>query len=97
MADKADKKLFKFRLVYFKDTGKLYTEANVDWAVRYSRHDDSLPPTPYMPDAFAKVRGLRDTGGQGALPGLSGGWDGPILVDCDDGYPGLILPHRERK
>lgn len=89
-------KTFRFKLWYFKTTGKFYASGTADWEVRAHQVDKSLPATPHMPDAFAKVRGLRDTGGQGALPGLSGGWDGPILVDCDDGYPGLIMPHQEK-
>lgn len=31
--------------------------------------------------AVAKVRGLRDNGGPGRLPGIkAGSWDGPILI-----------------
>lgn len=45
----------------------------------------------------SKVRGWRDCGGQGALPGMGPedpeGWDGYILLECDEGdSPCLILP-----
>lgn len=89
-------RIFKFHLTYFKSSGKYYTDIEVDWECRTL---DNQPDTPYMYDVFSKVRGLRDNGGPGALPGLSGeGWEGPILVDCEEnGVPGLILPgSRER-
>ena len=79
---------FTFRVTYFKATGKLYGAEHVKYVV--ATNEDGGP---YMPDVKSKVIGLRDQGGQGALPGLSGeGWGGYILVDCDEGYPALILP-----
>ena len=79
---------FQFRITYFKSTGKFYATRNVEYVV--AANEDGGP---YMPDIKVKIVGLRDQGGQSALPGLSGeGWDGYILVDCDEGYPMLILP-----
>lgn len=70
---------FWFLITYFKSTGKYYTEAAVQWEIRTV--ENSGRPMAYYQDAIAKVRGLRDTGGPGALPGLSGeGWDGMILI-----------------
>ena len=79
---------FEFSITYFKMGGKFYTSRKVSWEVPTSARGG-----PYMPDVAAKVRGLRDTGGQAALPGLCGeGWNGFILVDCEEGHPVLILP-----
>lgn len=84
---------FTVRLTYFKPTGKYYTDTTFQWTGR------TLPDgSCYMPDVVAHVRGLRDNAGQGALYGLSWrseGWDGPILVDCDRGYPTLLMPRVE--
>lgn len=79
---------YKFRITYFKASGKFYTGCDVIWEVRSCEGGH-----PYMADATAKIRGLRDNGWQGALPGLCGdGWEGFILVDCDEGYPCLVVP-----
>jgi hypothetical protein len=66
--DTDDKAEFLFTVWYFKPSGKFYTEASFRRVVR------TCGPTrgAYMHDAVAHVRGLRDSGGQGALPG--GGW-----------------------
>lgn len=53
-----------------------------------------------MPDSLAvasKIRGLRDTGGPGALPGASDreeGWEGYIVAIPSGvkGYPILVAP-----
>ena len=85
-------KKFTFKLTYFKPTGKFYSNDSFEAEVRVCEGTT----IPYMPDIVAKVRGWRDTRGQRALPGLSGeGWDGFILVDCEDGYPCLIKPNKE--
>ncbi len=82
------RKQFEFEVVYFKLSGKFYTEAKFTAIISANEGGG-----PYMPDAVAKVRGWRDTGGPEALPGLScDGWPGYILVDCEDGYPCLITP-----
>jgi hypothetical protein len=110
---------FRFLITYFKDTGKYYTTALVTWHCKRLEPKDepdvgAYAPTetneengtPYIHDAVAKLRGLRDTGGPGALPGLCGdGWDGPILIQIatlvnpgqhsksPDDYYGCGLPH----
>lgn len=84
------KKLFTIKLTYFKPSGKYYTDAKFQREFR-ALEDGSVN----MHDVIAHVRGNRDNGGQGAMPGLSefrDGWDGAILVDCDDGYPHLLMP-----
>lgn len=93
-------KTFTFKLTYFRPSGKFYSSRTVQWEIRAHQVDSSLPPTPHMPDAFAKVRGLRDCGGQGALPGLIEQYDvsdWPVLVECADGHPGLVLPTGGKK
>jgi hypothetical protein len=61
-----NKNSFYFRISYFKDTGKFYTEEVVYWEVGCYKTNGK--DTPYTPDVVAKVRGLRDCGGPGALP-----------------------------
>ena len=80
-----EKRLFKIKLTYFKPSGKYYAEGELEFAVSVCIGSEGVP---YMQDIFDYVREVRETG---PLPGLSGKWDGPILVDCDEGYPGLIL------
>jgi hypothetical protein len=87
---------FTIRLTYFKPSGKYYTDAEFEW--EGAACGDGPEPSCYMNDAVAHVRGTRDGGGQGSMPGLSEhgeGWDGFILVDCDRGFPALILPPKE--
>lgn len=82
------KRKFTFRIVYFKPSGKFYIEKKVRWTVR----DCGTPkrPTAYMYEATDRIQELRDSGG---LPGLCGeGWDGPILVECKEGFPVLVMP-----
>ena len=79
------KKDFHFLITYFKESGKLYTSELVLWSISTLADGE----TPYLYDAVAKLRGLRDTGGQGALPGLAGeGWRGPILIQHAKPFPG---------
>lgn len=86
-----DVREFLIKIQYFKETGKFYTDAQVPMLLKNVGTEES--PVPYMLSAVAKIRGLRDSGGQDSLPGLSGsGWKGYILVDCEEGYPCLIIP-----
>lgn len=96
----AEKKPWKFHIEYFFRDGRFASEADVTWAIR---PDPNMASVAYMPDVVAKLRGLRDTGGLGALPGLLAydeGWDGYIYVTCNDGYTGipwLLLPHQPKE
>lgn len=86
------KKKFKFHITYFKPSGKFYTSATEEREIRVCENTE----VPYMNDYCSRIRGLRDSQGQEGLPGLSGsGWDGFILVNCEEGYPCLILPPKE--
>lgn len=94
MSVNSEKDWFTFKIVYFKPSGKFYTSQSINWEVRVISNGPGHR-SPYMADAIDKLRGLRDSGGPGALPGLSkesDGWYGPILIDCEDGFPHLILP-----
>lgn len=76
----SEKRLFKFKIIYFKENGKYYTEALVEWEVRLIANSEGY--LAYYHDAVAKLRGLRDNDGPEALPGLCGnGWKGPILIE----------------
>jgi hypothetical protein len=81
----AARRVFTVRLVYFKPSGKLYASAEV------TREFATTAAGCYMNDVTDWVR--RSQGGGLPLPGLaSDRWGGPILVDCDEGFPCLILP-----
>jgi len=81
---------FTFTITYFKPGGKYYTDVE---CVLNIRSLDNNPEQPYLYDAVSKIEGLRDNGGPEALPGLRGeGWDGPILIQCGDGVPHLLMP-----
>jgi hypothetical protein len=86
---KTDRKVFTIKIRYFKPSGKWYTDAEFTSEFRTI---DSMPDSPNMNDVAAYVRGVRDSGGQGSMPGLEnhGGWDGFILVDHPEAYPVLI-------
>lgn len=80
----------KFKLIYFKESGKYYSEATVEWECR--TFDGGV----YMPDVCSKVRQFRKRDqGNVPLPGLCGGWDGPILIDTEFGVPCLIMPENK--
>lgn len=89
------KKRFKFKVTYFKPSGKYYTHNEF-----YLEADDvsSLgdPPVAYMQDAVDYLKALRDWQDNIVpLPGLaSRHWDGYMVVDCDEGHPALILPDK---
>lgn len=98
------KRLFAFKVTYFRPSGKFYTEEEcwlfpcVDAGSKQTVHpvDGGEPclssPSAYMHDAVDEIERLRDTPGC-KLPGLSGNrWNGPILIECQDGFPVLVMP-----
>lgn len=61
---------------YFKDTGKYYTDGE------FMVVTDSY---------YTAIKSLEHFFSTGKMPGLSGkGWDGPILINSDDGFPILL-------
>ncbi len=91
-----DKKEFVFKIHYFKDNGKWYTDCDYKYECRYIGEGHLI--SPYMNDVVSHIRGLRDSDGQGAMPGLSdrtAGWDGYITVQWGNSYPTLILPSKQ--
>lgn len=89
-----EKDWFTFRIIYFKPSGKYYTETNISWEIRCTGGNVDKPNSgPNMYDVIAKIRGLNQPGS--ALPGLTGDWNGPIFIDCEEGFPCLILPYDE--
>jgi hypothetical protein len=85
------RKIFTYTVEYFKRSGKLYTSDEFELETAYT--DVGTPEgvihQPYTPEAVDYIRQCRD--GK-KLPGLVGGWDGPILVRHEQGVPHLILP-----
>lgn len=86
----------RISLRYFKDTGKAYACGSL-----YGSFQAQFPPNSptcvvYMPDV---VRRVLELDLQQELPGLnSGSWlyqGGYILVDCEHGYPVLVLPEHK--
>lgn len=84
------RKLVKFKLTYFKPSGKYYSEGEEEFDCRLCQDGNTV----YMPDYVGRIRGLRRNAGQGAhLPGLNSLWlNGYVLIDCEDGVPCLLLP-----
>lgn len=81
------RKDFVFRIVYFKETGKMYSEE------KYTFNCRSLNGgSPLMYELIDHIRDIRDAGAP--LPGLTGSWKGPILVDHPNGFPHLIMPKK---
>lgn len=81
------KRKFKFDIQYFKVSGKYYgSEEDFEYELDCCGTED---PSAYMSEMCDL---LRQWNKEGKLPGLrSGTWNGPILVDCEQGYPCLIL------
>lgn len=77
-------------------TGVMEANCRVIGRINPGRPDETFVPN--MHDAASKVRGLRDSGGPGALPGrprgpYAEGWDGPIVVTHPlSAVPALVLP-----
>jgi len=82
------KKMFKIDITYFRSGGKMYASGPIGLMLTAIGDNNDFP---YMTEAFDHVCALRDAGKP--MPGLRGSWnEGPILVDCEDGYPRLIMP-----
>jgi hypothetical protein len=90
------KRVFTFKITYFKPSGKYYTNTEIEWETTYC--NDKVN-TPYMYDAVTILKELRDSKLKGVLPGLGKdvvGWYGYVLIDCDPGFPVLILPEEKQ-
>lgn len=84
------KYLFKFDVLYFKNSGKWGYEGKFELECSNIAKDGN-PPCCYMQDVVDHLRNLRNT--NQPMPGISGPWAGFITVTCPDaGYPCLILP-----
>jgi hypothetical protein len=61
---------------------------------------EGCPSLPYMNDVIDFIRAIRDQSTDAkwkSLPGLcTANWDGYILINCEDGFPCLILPNKEK-
>ena len=75
--------VFNFDVWYFKANGKFYANAKFDHECQISSGDSC-----YMYDVVEHFEGLRKT--KRSMPGLSGHWDGPIVINCEQGWPCLI-------
>jgi len=65
-----------YRVFYFlRSGGEPVKSAQFDYVA--ARRDGGIP---YLPDVGAYLRGLRDQGGPGRLPGISGEWTGYMMV-----------------
>lgn len=85
----SSKRPFAITITYFKPSGKMYSTEEVTWEIGACEDSGSPTLTPYMQDAVDRIKAARAAK---TLPGLAGGWEGPILVDCEEGFPVLIPP-----
>lgn len=84
------KKMFHFDLLYFKESGKFYSEGEVDWEVSVCGEDGKIA---YMHDAVDKIKEIREGNNTDTMPGLLGkGKDFFVVIDSPDGHPVLIKP-----
>jgi len=86
-------KKFKFRLTYFKESGKYYCDGVLEIECEAL---DGRPDIPYMHDVIDKVKIMRKNGG---LPGLqSGKWEDAILIsELDSSFPHLVVPEEYKE
>ena len=78
----SDEETIEISFIYFKDTGKYYTDGKQTFL------KTDFPIGCVYPSQYG--RHLRS---ERKLPGLeSGHWDGPFMVDA--GYPELVLPEK---
>lgn len=82
-----------FKLIYFRNTGKYYFDGEEVYNCRICDNSDVV----YMYDYISHIRGLRRNQSQGScLPGLCSLWlDGYVLINCENGFPHLLLPEKE--
>lgn len=66
-----------YEITYFKPSGKYYSNGVL---LLYQPLD--------MDKAKDHIKHFKK---HGPLPGLTGGWDGPIVINHKEGYPVLVL------
>lgn len=75
------RKEFLVTIQYFKPSGKFYTSEKAWIEAEYLNERSA-----YMIEIVTAIKTMKQ------LPGLqSGSWDGPIYLNCEEGYPCLIL------
>ncbi len=80
------KKEFTIKVTYFKDTGKCYT------GEEFKEVFDTVPFGQGCYMYSVKEYFLHQRRNNLPMPGLSSSWKEYILIDCDEGFPILILP-----
>jgi hypothetical protein len=90
---------FEFVLTYFLKDGTRQGVGHFTCRCRVIGKEITPDGDVYLPnihDAIAHLRGKRDAGGPGALPGLgpeTEGWDGYMVVTHKNAaIPGLLIP-----
>jgi hypothetical protein len=81
------KRVFHFKVTYFKPSGKYYTHGTFDLECTNCGTEEH--PTAYMITVVDHMKAMRDRR-DAVMPGLTGCWHGHILVECDQGFPCLI-------
>ena len=80
------KRVFPFKVEYYRPSGKFYADGEFVLKVTDVANFGDGPSVPYMPEAVELLRQM------GTPPGLNGdGWDGPVRLTSDYGYPVLIM------
>ncbi len=83
------KRKFKFTIWYFKPSGKYAYQGEVEWEVVDcgNEHEGVWYSVAYMQEAVDRLRYWDE----GPLPGISScTWFGPVVINCEQGYPCLI-------
>lgn len=88
------RKTFTFTVWYFKPNGKFAHSGTFDLETACCGPNES---TPYMYDAQDFLSDLRLNGkSTEPMPGLSGKWFGPMVVNHPDGFP-ILIPGLDRE
>lgn len=90
--DKLKKKEFEIKVSYFKPSGKYHIHTT------FKKEFETINCDPYTVSMQSVVEHIKGIKSPQTLPGLiTSNWDGFILVDCEQGYPCLIVPEGMKK
>jgi len=83
------RRVFTFQIEYYRKSGKYYSDGEVNLEVKVLGGGKGFP---HMTEAVNAIMALEK------MPGLTGsGWDGPVRITCDEGYPCLVMEGIPRK
>ena len=71
---------------YFKPSGKWYSSQKVAWPIPWVTNEEGMACSPYTPDVKAYYAAMA------VSPGLSGKWDGPVVISFLGDHAPILLP-----